>query len=130
LEDVLPPEVREFALRNLDSVAQLEALLLMRREAETYWTSTVLAKRLYISENDAGTILRSLNSRGLIVASANADGMRRYRYSPDTGELERLVGETAEAYGKYLIPLTHLVHTKSLSSAQRFADAFRFRGKP
>jgi hypothetical protein len=128
VEDVLPAEVREFALRSLDSVAQLEALLLMRREIESHWTIAELAKRLYVSHAEATAILQALNGRGL-VSKVPAANILTYRYSPDSPVLEQMVNATADAYTKYLIPLTHLVHTKSVNSAQKFADAFRLKGK-
>lgn len=128
MDDVLPAEVREFALRSLDSIAQLEALLLMRREIESHWTVAELAKRLYVSHTEATAILQALNGRGLI-SKVPATNEPTYRYSPESPGLEQMVNATADAYTKYLIPLTHLVHTKSITSAQKFADAFRLKGK-
>lgn len=102
----------------------------MRREIETNWSIAGLAKRLYINEGEAASILQALSGRGLISCLSEQQGGTVYRYSPDPPELENLVNATADSYAKYLIPLTHLVHTKSVTSARQFADAFRLKGKP
>jgi len=51
-DDVIPDEVKQFILNNIDSIAQLEALLLLRNNAEHDWTVDTVAKRLYISEQE------------------------------------------------------------------------------
>jgi hypothetical protein len=46
--DPIPGDVKAFLLRHIDSIAQLEALLLLRANAELTWSADTLAKRLYI----------------------------------------------------------------------------------
>ncbi|MGI8905897.1 MAG: MarR family transcriptional regulator [Candidatus Sumerlaeaceae bacterium] len=127
--EVLPPEVREFALRYLDSVAQLEALLLMRREPAVTWTVPELAKRLYIDQAGATGILEILQKRQLVTFTREQSGTPTYKYAPAAQELEQLVVATEAAYSQYLIPLTQLLHSKPSTAAHHFADAFRFREK-
>ena len=81
----IPDHLKDFLLRHIDSVAELEALLLLRAEPHP-WSSPALARRLYIDERAADRVLTALHRRGL-VASASDDG--GFRYSP-LGETLRL----------------------------------------
>jgi hypothetical protein len=44
----VPEEVARFIHDHVDSVAELEALLLMRRERQAPWSAATLAERLYV----------------------------------------------------------------------------------
>lgn len=68
-DDLIPEDLRDFILRHIDSIAQLEALLLLRRNPEETWTAEASAKRLYISEADATHVLDRLCADGLLRCS-------------------------------------------------------------
>jgi hypothetical protein len=118
-------EVREFVVRNIDSVPQLEALLLLRSTMGQPWQPSSVAERLYIQPRTAADLLRGLHERELIMLTDAA--APAYKYGPATGELVRLVEELAIAYGRQLVAVTQLIHSKSSSAVQGFADAFRLR---
>ena len=126
-ESPVPEGVREFIANHIDSVAELEALLLMRRDPQAGWSALALAERLYIGEQQAGAVAAKLTALG---AAGAADGSPVvYRYRPSTPELDGLVGEVADAYARYLIPVTNLIHSKPQTRVQQFADAFKLRRK-
>jgi hypothetical protein len=50
-----------------------------------------------------------------------------YRYHPASSALAEMVDHVATLYAKYLIPVTHLIHTKPRTRVQEFADAFKLR---
>jgi hypothetical protein len=120
----LPDEVREFVERNLDTVAQLEGLLLMRESATARWSAPQLAARLYISAQDAQTVLAALHRRQLLEV---ADG--EFGYAPANEGLRVGVDRLAAAYPRHLIAITRLIHAKPSASVRNFADAFRLRDK-
>jgi hypothetical protein len=117
----IPDDVRDFILEHIDTVAQMEALLLLREDAGRTWTAVDVAKRLYVSEAVAGEVLARLVAAGLCLREGDA-----YRYDPGEAERGALVGRVAEAYSRYLIPVTAIIHDKP-ARIQKFADAFRFR---
>lgn len=118
-------EIQEFVIKNIDSVAQLEALLLLRAGVGKTWQPEIVAKRLYIQAKTAADLLRNLHERELIMLTdAEAPA---YKYGPTTRERVRLVEELAVAYAKQLIEVTHLIHSKASQNVQGFADAFRLR---
>ena len=46
-DDLIPDDVKQFIIEKIDSVAELEGLLLMSRNPETDWSVEALAQRLY-----------------------------------------------------------------------------------
>lgn len=118
---ILPDDVRDFILGHINTVAELEALLLLRNHHEQNWTIGAVAKRLYVSEAMATEALARLAADGLCVCSDEF-----YRYHPSSEEQGMTIDRLAEAYARYLIPVTNLVHNKP-ARVQKFADAFRFR---
>jgi DNA-binding IclR family transcriptional regulator len=117
--EAIPQDVRDFLLRTIASVAELEALLLMRREPVP-WDADGLALRLYIPPAEAALVLRALASLGLVVEDSG------YRYDCAATELDAIVAKTAEVYTRQLIPMTKLIHEHG-RKIRRFADAFRLR---
>jgi hypothetical protein len=117
----LPASVREFVVRHLDSVAELEGLLLARSDRDTRWTAGALAERLYIGEPAAALVLAALSRRGLL--SEERDG---FLYAPSSAELEQAVEALASAYPRFLIPITLAIHSKP-RALRDFAEAFRLR---
>ena len=121
----IPDDVARFIVEKLDSVAQLEALLLLRRSPEGQWSVQALASRLYIEEKQTVELLTDLCAKGLATATASAP--RQYRYQPSSTELREIVDRLDEMYSKHLVPITNLIHSKPKPRVQEFADAFKFR---
>jgi hypothetical protein len=123
VSETIPDDVREFVQTHVDSIAQLEALLLLRRESSAPWDATTVAKRLYIPDHDAAEVLRELLVRGFL----RSDG-KTFQYRCPA-EVDTLVGNVADVYARQLIPVTHLIHNKS-SRIREFANAFKLRKEP
>ena len=121
----IPEDVARFVIEKIDSVAQLEALLLLRGNEEKEWSVEALAARLYVSEEQTTHLLLGLNAQGF-VAVENAEPPV-YRYHPVSAELDQKLGRVAEFYAKHLVPITNLIHSKPKPRVQEFAEAFRFR---
>ena len=121
-EPLLPEVVRAFILKYVDSVAELEALLLTHSTPDQAWDLGQLAGRLYIGEREAEEVLHALHRRGLLAREGKA-----FRYAPVPDTLRVDVDALAEAYPRFLIPISNLVHSKPAASLRQFADAFRLR---
>jgi hypothetical protein len=123
MED-LPPGLETFVRAHIDSVGELEALLLLFRSGDIRWRSAVVAQRLYVREPEAQAILRRLVDLGLAAA---IDGEFVFR-AQDESLLDR-VRELEKFYGTHLIPLSGIIHAKAPSRIREFADAFNFKRK-
>lgn len=126
-EEGIPDDIRRFVLQNIESVAQLEALLLLRSQPQQDWDVRRLAQRLYISPNETIRILAMLTAQGLCELIEN--GERKYRYRPANSDVKALIERLAEVYSRRLVAISQLIHQRSSgkNNAQGFADAFRLR---
>ena len=122
MSGVIPNDARQFLLRNIDSVAQWEGLLWLRGHPDKAWDAGVVARHLYISEEETAALLASLVERQILAV----DEGRLYRYRPEAPEMDALIGQCADLYRQYLIPVTKIIHSKP-KRVQAFADAFRIR---
>lgn len=120
-DDVIPADIREFIDAYIDSVAQLEALLLLHRDSLVTWDAASTAKRLYISPEEAADLLKKLASDGFLVTNAGL-----YQFGCRTPEAKELVDRLALLYARHLIPVTRLIHSKP-DRIRQFADAFKLR---
>jgi hypothetical protein len=124
-EHVIPADIRQFILNRIDSIAQLEALLLLRSDPRMEWSVEVVAQRLYISEHETALILVRLCAEGFLIAHNSQSSS--YQYFPSSSRLKEIVDRLADSYSKHLVPVTNLIHGKSKNRIQEFADAFRLR---
>jgi len=123
--NIIPVDIAQFIIEKIESVAQLEALLLLRTNPETGWSVRSLAARLYISDEQTTQLLLALCAQGF--AAAEAEDLSLYRYQPRSAELKSMLDRLADIYAKHLVPVTNLIHSKPKSRIQEFADAFRLR---
>jgi hypothetical protein len=123
MSEPISQALRQFILDHIESVADLEGLLLLRREPQA-WNIAAVARELYVGEPIAAEVLARLQGLGLLTSDNGA-----YRYAPKSPELGAMVDALAQTYARALIPVTHLVHNNP-RRLHRFADAFKFRKDP
>lgn len=127
-EPIVPIDVQHFVLERIGSIAQLEALIMMRNAPDTWWASTSLAERLFVSEPVCRTELEALKGQGLLVGRQDEVGSC-FRYSPSTGELREYVDRLVYYYSKHLVPISNLIHSKPRTRVHEFAEAFSLKKK-
>lgn len=121
-EPGVPASVREFVARHIESVAQLEVLLLLRAARDKEWTAREVAAALVIQpESVAAGWLDDLARRGL---AREAKGSYRYEPPPQTSAT---LDELAESYAKYRVTLVALIFSKPNERISHFAEAFKLR---
>jgi predicted transcriptional regulator len=125
-DDIIPYDVRQFILRYIDSIAQLEGLLLFHNNPDKKWSAEAIAQGLYINGSQAITLLTRLLEQGFIIMIEDGRS-QSYQYQSKSPELANMTDCIAELYRQYLVPVTNLIHAKAKSRIQEFADAFRIR---
>ena len=125
MTDALPEDIRQFVLDNIDSIAEMEALVMLWRDPAVAWSIEQVVTRLYIAPADAERTLERLAARE--VALRGAGGYRAAALpEAKAATVQRLV----QLYDTHLIVVTNLIHSKpSASRVQQFADAFKLRKK-
>lgn len=116
-------EVDRFIAERIDSVPQLEALLLLWRESSQTWTPETLAKRIWVTPVVARGILNDLVRDQLLSADPGRD---EYRYQSDP-EKDGLLRSVDNMYRKEMIRITTVIHSKGSSAVREFARAFRLK---
>jgi hypothetical protein len=120
-DEPIPDDLREFILAHIDSVAQLEALLLLRRDPSTAWSPNSVAQRLYVSEGEATDLLTRLADYGFLITKEGS-----YYFGPQSAERREMADRVADAYSQHLIPVTNIIHGKP-RRIREFSDAFKLR---
>ena len=120
-DELIPAEVREFVLTYIQSIADLEAVLLLARHADAKWTAASVAEQLYIDEAQAAEVLERLCAGGLAQCEAG-----NFWFNAGPAGKRAIVEQLADIYSQHLIPVTNLVHSRP-SGARAFAAAFKFR---
>lgn len=123
-EPVIPPHVLQFIAEQIDTVPQLECLLLLHQHDSQDWLADHVAARIYISRESAHAILQTLERRRLVVSEGDPP---RYRFSPTEMASRELVAEVAGAYQRHLVPIATFIHSKASASVREFARAFELK---
>jgi hypothetical protein len=124
MSDEFPVELRQFIAQNIESLAQLEALLMLRSESQRTWGPAELAQRLYITPEMCQALLVDLHRRGFIEAGADGECCRYH--ARDAGA-DRLLGDLAALYQQRRVAVITEIYSKPVTKVQTFADAFRLR---
>jgi hypothetical protein len=113
-------EIIRFIVDQIDSVPQLEALLLVWNTRPAIWTPEELGKRLYVSNE----LLQELVRKRLITSIQGA--VEGYRYESASEEQDELIGRLDEMYRREVVRVSNMIHAKPASALRDFAQAFRF----
>ncbi len=117
--------VDAFILEHIDSVPQLEALVLLWSSRPTSWTLDELGVRLYLPAEKVVALVRDLTRQWLILESPGPPP--RYSYFSRSAEQDEILQRVHEAYRTDLVRISTMIHSKASSAVREFARAFRFK---
>lgn len=125
----LPAEVRELLAERLESIAQLEVLLLLQRSAPEVWDAERLSAELRIERAWAAAQLPRLLAQGFLARiGASAHGsFDLYRFAPASPELAKAVESLAACYADRRVSVVAQLYSKPPRGVRGFADAFVLR---
>jgi hypothetical protein len=125
MADGIPAEILQFIDQHIESLAQLEGLLLLRADPGREWDTREIAKALYIPAEMAVSLLAEMGRRGFVKVIAKPGAHYSYR-APDA-DTDRLLGELGKIYQDRRVAVISQIYSKPLNKVQTFADAFRLR---
>ncbi len=117
-------EVYRFIMQEIDSVSQLEGLLLLWHNRPTPWTVSDLAKRLYVNAEMAREILLDLTRKQLIGMLPGQP--ETYHYESKSVEQDQLMASVDTTYRREIVRVSTMIHSKPSPAVRDFARAFRF----
>jgi hypothetical protein len=121
----IPDDVVKFLTERIDSVEQLEVLLLLHQAAGTEWTAPDVARHLYREPTSVGRRLGVLRLQGLLQATEAEEPT--FRYAPGSEALDGTVRRLAVAYAERRVSVVGIIAAKPMDNVRAFADAFRIR---
>lgn len=121
----LPIEVEQFILKYIDSLEEMEILLLLSSAPEKTWSPDTVYEAIRSSLDSVKQRLEALSAKGLLQAKGN--GHRSYQFQPATADLASAVQSLAMAYKERRLRVLECLFSKPLSSLRIFADAFKIR---
>lgn len=117
----IPAHVLRFVDEMIDTVPQLETLLMMHDQPRREWTAADVAARTYVTLDEATRILDALERRELVASDADAAAFHIH-FSDD--QRRALVDEVAATYRANLSRIATFIHEKPPASLKEFARAF------
>jgi hypothetical protein len=121
----IPERVLQFLSERIDTVPQLEAVLLMWQQAARNWSAEEIAARVYVSPREAEALLEALRRGQLVAATPEEAG--RYRYDGEWDPSGERIAELAAVYARNLVQVATFIHSRGSSSVREFARAFDFK---
>jgi hypothetical protein len=118
-------DVFEFLAQRIDSVPQLEALLLLWEDPARAWSAPELAARIYVEPAVAAGVLASLQRRQLTRALPGAEP--RWCYDTAWDPSGKRMTEVAEAYRRHVVRIATFIHAGASQAVREFARAFDFK---
>jgi hypothetical protein len=115
----------EFVLENLESVPQLEALILLWNSRPVWWTCEELASRLYVPFDRVTGLLRDLVRLQLVAESGTEPP--KFSYYSRSKDQDAMMLLVDEAYRRDLVRISTMLHEKASPAVRDFARAFRFK---
>jgi hypothetical protein len=123
----LPDAVKRLIAEQIESVAQLEVLLLLHAESDALWTADEVAVRLRQQPYVAEATLGKLSRGGLAEVQIDDAGRPCFRFAPASRSQEAAVNELARKYQTHKTTIISQIFASPSDSIQDFADAFRLR---
>lgn len=105
----LSPTLLGFVAEHIDSVEQLEILLLLHDHPQREWTADEVTAELRLGAGSARARLADLAVNGLLAEGTAR--VPRYRYAPRTPDLEAVVTELVAAHRDRRVTLIQLVYS-------------------
>ena len=127
-DETIPAHVRAFITEYVDSVMQLEVLLLVAKQPQRGWAASDLARELRIDPAWVDAQLRGMSAQGLMEPATGSPA--HYRFQPRTPDLGRAVADLTGAYADRRVTVIGLIFSKPVDKLRSFADAFKIRKDP
>jgi hypothetical protein len=120
-------DILRFIAEQIDTVPQIEALLLLWQRAPAAFTAERLASWIFVEEAAAAQVLRDLQQRKFVTNGANAS---EYVYDSGWDPDGEFVARVGAAYRQHLVRIATLIHSKASPAVREFARAFESKKKP
>lgn len=124
-ERVFSEELERFIATEINSLEQLEILLLLSGNPHKWWTATGVYEVIKSSVQSVQDRLNAMSDRGLL--TQEVENEIRYRFAPKSEEIWRITSELRDSYKERPVKVVQAIYNKPPDAVQEFARAFRLR---
>ncbi len=128
IRNAIPPELQDFLSSNVDSIEQLEVLLLVAGKPETTWTADEVATALNLPVPSAARQLDTLCARNLLDVRLGSQRLV-YQWNPGTAELSAGAELLRQEYRTNRLAVLSWIVEGAPEPMRTFADAFVIKKK-
>ncbi|MES3036386.1 MAG: hypothetical protein V4736_00645 [Bdellovibrionota bacterium] len=121
--DPLDDEIKSFILEKIDSVGQLEVLILLHKHPERKWTPLEVSNELRSNTGSAAAQMAELTKKGMI----NCETGPLYGCSGQPLVNSALIQKVITAYNERRVSVINLIYEKPAERIKNFADAFKLK---
>ena len=118
-------ELDKFIAAEIQSLEQLEILLLLSGNPHRWWTAKGVYEVVKSSPASVEDRLNEMAARGIVRKEAETEV--RYQFGPTDDQTWRTVSELREAYKERSVKVVQAIYSKPPDAVQEFARAFRIR---
>jgi hypothetical protein len=119
--EIISARVRDFILRYISSIEQLDILQLFLNELESAWTPQELYRKVLTNIHSVEQHLKTFKAAGFVEETKTPPGAFRPLRSC---ELWDLAAETLQTYKELPVRVIQLIYARRPDGARGFADAF------
>jgi hypothetical protein len=123
----IPREVEHFIAEAIESVEQLEILLLLYEDPSRSWTVPEINQKLRSSLYSVETRMAPLLARGLV--ERGTESPPAYRYARREATLEARVAALKVAYRDYHTAVIEKIYSRPTDRVMDFARSFQLRSR-
>lgn len=124
-EKVFSDQLEKFIAAEINSLEQLEILLLLSGNPHKWWTATGVYEVIKSSVHSVRERLNEMADRGLL--TKETDSEVRYQFSPKNEQFWNITSELRDAYKERSVKVVQAIYNKPPDAVQEFARAFRLR---
>ena len=121
----IPQHVRDFVIAHIDSVLQLEVLLMLFAQPDHGFGADDISRQMHLDAAWVAEQLAGLCAAGALTCTPPPNQV--YRYQPARPEIDQAVRGLADAYAQRRVSVIGLIFSKPIDRLKSFADAFRLR---
>ncbi len=117
-------DIERFIHDNINSVEQLEVLLLIAAPPQKEWSAGEVSEKIYRQPDSVASRLEDFRDRGIL--SVRKESLLLYRYVP-SAQLDVVIRGLERAYEVRRDAVIRLIFTRPPDALRVFSDAFRIR---
>jgi predicted transcriptional regulator len=123
--DGISDNVKKFIFEYINSLEQLEVLLLLQAKWDKEWSAEEVSKELRIDASSAQARLDDLCEHEILTRGKASPAA--YRYNPKKSDLDRAINELVDAYARQRVTVITQIFSKPIDKIRTFSDAFKFK---